>query len=340
MLTLFRNRDIASYIGVFFFSILVHLPGFLLPRNVLQESFFLQESILKSFSISYPWLSFGLAYVFNLIVTIALIQLLKKVKLFENKSLLIPYAFLMFCGFSFSMMQFSEFHLILIAKITLIYIVFALDEMPRDKIPLNLFALGFMTGCLMLIDPYNLLYLVVIVFGVLLFKPSQAKDILVFILGFVIVIFFIFSIYFIMDLKEGITSFFATSIHLSSRSLFYPFQPIYFLFFFLLIGMIQVYSRYGRNVIFTRKCHQFFVVMLAVNIILTLVNGKTLIENTQNFGILFAVYVGNLLFAREKKWIPEVINGVLIVLMIWYQYDYYLPIKFEQIPEYLFINSI
>lgn len=335
MLSYFNNRNLQSYIGLFLFSILVHLPGLLLPKEVFQESFFVQESFVKTFSIDYPYASFGLAYLFNLVITIALVELLKKVKLFENKSMLVPYAFLLFCGFSFSMMQFSPFHLILVGKITLIYIVFALDEMPRDKIPLNLFALGFMTGCLMLIDPYNLLYLVVIVFGLLLFKPSQAKDILVFMLGFVVVLFFIFSIYFIMDSKDSITSFFATSMHLSSRSLFYPFQPIYVLFFILIIGMVNVYSKYWGNTIFTRKCHQFFVVMLLVNVVLTLVNGKALIENAQNFGILFAIYVGDFLYARRKKWIQELVNGFLLLLLFWYQYDYYLPIKFEEIPVYL-----
>lgn len=335
MLAVFRNHRLGAFVALFFFSIVIHMAGLIIPDTVFQQELLSQSSIAKEFAINYPLWSFLLAYMSNVTVAVLLASFGLKFNLFNSKDLLLPYAFLLFCGCSFFMLRFSEWHLILIGQVLIVNIVSALYEMNRLKAPLNLFVLGFIAGFFILIDTANLLYLLVILWGVILFKPSQKKDIFVFLLGFAVVMFFIFSVYFLQDSDDGIKALLAPKIEIVNTDLFLPFQPFYFLFFILMVGVISVLLNFGRNNIFSRKSHKFLISLLAVNVLITFVIGRSMYGNAQFFAVLFGIYGGHLMNANKIKWIPEVLNGFLLALVLWYQYDYYLPIQFQDFPSYL-----
>jgi len=336
MLGLFGNHRLGAFVALFFFSILIHLAGFILPGEAFQEELRTQSSFAKELSINYPFWSFVFAYISNVTVAIVLTGFSKKFNLFDSKNLLIPYAFLLFCGCSYYMLRFSEWHLILIGQVLIIYIVFALYEMVKDKAPLNLFVLGFIAGFFILIESTNFLYLLVILWGVILFKPSQKKDIFVFLLGFAVVMFFIFSVYFLQDFDDGIRTFFKSDLEGVNKDLFLPFQPFYLFPFVLIVGVVSVLLNFGRNNIFARKSHKFLLALLIVNAMIAILNGRSMYENAQFFAVLFGVYGGHLLSVNKIKWIPELLNGILLILVLWYQFECYLPIEFQEIPDYLF----
>ena len=336
MLQVFRNYNISAFAALFAFSILIHLVGFIGPNEILQEGIVNQRLFAKKLALNHQLWSVSLAFLCNSTVALILLNLFNKYLVFDYKAVLIPYAFLLYCGSSFSMLQFSLGHVVLIQKVIIIYIIFSLYEMARDRAPLNLYILGFITGILVLIEPTNSLFLFIILLGVLLFKPSQPKDVFVFLLGFVVVVFFIFSIYFLGDTQDGIKSFFVTRILISEKSLFLPFQPFYFLVLLFAFAILVLYLEKTRFNIFSRKAHQFLSVLLLINLIITFINGKYLFENAQNFSLLFGIYVGHFLYSFKVKWLTELVNICLLIIIFWFQYDYLLPIQFEEIPDYLF----
>ena len=336
MLRLFRNYNLGGFVSIFLFSLIIHLAGFILPLEVLHHEVVAQDLYEIEFFNKYPILSQVLAYISNCIVVILLVGISKSLSIFGSRDLLIPYLFLVFCGCSFFMLEFSVWHLLLIGHALLIYIVLSLYEMVKDKAPLNLFVLGFIAGLFILVDSTNLLYLLVILWGVVLFKPSQKRDVFVFLLGFVVILFFIFSIYFLQGFDEGIRELFMSDMHVSNRNVFLPFQPFYILFVILIIGVVANLLNFGRNNIFTRKVHKLLIALLLVNVVVALVNGRSMFANAQNFAILFGIYGSHLLQVNRIKWIPEVLNGFLLFLVFWYQYDYFLPVKFQDIPSILF----
>ena len=192
----------------------------------------------------------------------------------------------------------------------------------------------------MLLTPINFIYFVVFSIGLMYFKPSRWRDLFIFLLGLLVLFLFLAAILFLMDYEATIKGYFNIDFSLPNKEHFAPFQVFYLLLGILGISIAYGFQSFWRSSIFIRNTHQFLLSLLLVTSVISLFNDASMMEDHWHFAAPFTLYLGNLLGYKKRVWIPEVIHLLLLLLLLFYQYDFLLPIEFEDLPKYLLSSGV
>lgn len=141
-------------------------------------------------------LSLFLAYCFNLSFAIGLSFMIRRFGIFDSKSIIFSYAFLIVCSSNPSFLYFNTLHIIYLLLFVIIFILLSFAKVNEKDNPISVLILGFILSVLSLIGLAHSFYIILVIVGLFFFKPIDIKDYITVLFGILLFAFFSISIAF------------------------------------------------------------------------------------------------------------------------------------------------
>lgn len=111
--------------------------------------------------------------------------------------------------------------------------------------------------------------------------------------------------------------------------------PIYIVIILAIFGMLKSLSTFWKSTFFARKVQQFILIYVALGMIVSFTNNYSFNFDLFYFAIPLAMYTALLFKEIKRTWAVEVLNGLVLLCVIWFQYEHFLEFKFSDLPSLL-----
>src|SRR5690606_28155514 len=177
-----RNKPVLLLISAFVFSLLIIIPMFTVAVQPVELNvpFYFTEA----WYTTHPIILKLLGVIFLLLICHVLINIAGELKLFSKNTLLILLLFLVFASISPTAFQFSPLHISVLLVLLCIRSILKLQI--QHKINHNLMWSGALLMLSGLFYPISFMFLPPTLISILLIRPFRLREILVFLIGFVL----------------------------------------------------------------------------------------------------------------------------------------------------------
>jgi hypothetical protein len=333
VIKLLKDTTHANYLALILVSLLLHVSGFILPTVEEFDHFTLLDNFFYEIYVQNKIFSLFLAYLFNLFFALGINYMVNRFGIFDSKSLMYSYTYLLVCACSPTFLYLNTLHLVFLLLFVTVYILLHFAKLNEKDTPISLLILGFILSVLSLIGLAHSVYIVLVIVGLFFFKPINIKDYLTVLFGILLFAFFSISIAFITDSLDTFLSHWKLGEYILNLDIIQVFEtPFYLLIVLASMGLFKSLSTFWKSTFFIRKVQQFILIFLGIGLVVAFTNNYSYNFDLFYFAMPIAMYMGMLFEGIKRQWIAEVVNALIIICIIWYQYEYLLEYKFSELP--------
>jgi hypothetical protein len=254
----------------------------------------------------------GLAFFVIFLQSVIINKIVTDQKLFQRNNYLTGMSYLLIT---------SIFHVgfssALISVSLLIWILSILFNMSNYGNPKkNIFNLGLLTGFTILVFFPTFLFVFVVLFGLLIFRPFRIKEWLIVILGIITPFYFVFAVGFLLDKFELLhfpnlyfvfPKFNLSAFEMSSLSV----TPL-----LIIIGFIFTQSNMRKLLVQSRNCWTIITVFLFFALFIPFLNKTPQFHFTLFCFVPASIFVASFFYYPEKKWFINLSHWILVGLSV------------------------
>lgn len=327
MLKLFKSTHPVVFGFLLFYAVILKATYFInpLPFNFSTHAPFSNLFYRIIFSIfgNNPYWENVLTIILVFIQAVLLNQLSNHYKFNLKTSFLIALSYILVTSL------FWEFALLsppLIANTFLIFIVKILfSTYKKEKIPKELFDLGFMLGISTLFYFPMFFFLLLIFIALLILRPFNLKEWMTVIIGIVVPYFLLGTYYFWKDeLKFFIQNQFVKPFEFYNYNLDFNITLMVEVSLILLVslwGFYLIQTYFNKSVVQWRKSMSVFFWFVLIGFFSFFLNPNLSLAHFILLSIPVSVFISFLFSEIRKNWLSEAIHLILLLTILFFQYN-------------------
>jgi len=307
-----RSSPILLLITAMVFSLMIIIPLFTMAVHpvVLNVPFYFTEAWYSA----HPIILKLLAVIFLLLISFVLINITGELKLFSKNTLLILLLFLVFASISPAAFQFSPLHIS--ALLVLLCIRSILNLQVQQKINNNLMWSGTLLMLSGLFYPTSFIFLLPTLISILIIRPFRLREILVFIIGFLLPLIYYAAILYLSNNFSQLPSISEWKFDIHSS---YEFGlPTKFSFgFVFILSLFSIFFLVGHRSKIAVRSRNFYNIWL-IYMLFLLFTYMLSFSNFQQLYIMLlpflSLLVSNYLIHTNRSWYWEILLIILTIL--------------------------
>jgi hypothetical protein len=325
MLKIFNSNNPVLIILLFIYGILIRLFYFIYPGTVSGIISFHWTgwgSSIPEFILSIPWLSWVLGYLLTFIIALLFNNFLNTHRFLPKQNYYPTLLFITFTAIysetnSIQLVQFSVLLLLLLCSKFV-------DSYRKDHALDIVFDCGLIVGLLILLQPNNFPFIILLFFGLFIFRSVQTKEWLATSLGIFIIPFLFFTWFFYCGQLLLAASIFFKNIGFNFQTIIS--LPTNYWYKFIALGLIIIVSGLyyisskSSRLVLVSKIHLFFFHYTWIALVVFLIQKQARITTLYLLAIPCTFYVAYYLCSIKRSWVGNILMYLQIISILIFQY--------------------
>lgn len=180
----------------------------------------------------------------------------------------------------------------------------------------NIFNLGLLTGVSILIFFPTFLFVLLIFFGLLIFRPFRIREWLILILGIITPFYFLFAFGFLLDKSEILT---IPSLYFKMPKfslMVFEISSLSITLLLVIIGFSYAQSNMRKLLVQSRNCWTIITTFLIFALLIPFFNKTPQFQFTLFCFVPASIFVASTFYYPEKKWFVNLSHWALVILSI------------------------
>jgi len=198
--------------------------------------------------------------------------------------------------------------------IWILSILFNLSTQENPK--KNIFNLGLLTGVSILIFFPSFLFVLLVLFGLLIFRPFRIQEWIIMILGIIAPFYFVFAFGFLLDNVEILTmpSFYLRMPKFNLSG--FEITSLSITLLLVIIGFSFTQSNMRKLLVQSRNCWTIITAVLVFALLVPIFNKTPQLHFTLFCFIPASIFVASAFYYPEKKWFVNLSHWILVALSV------------------------